>query len=194
MKYFVVCYSGTFAFMKPPSATRNKYTKSDTFLSPSTQEGIRRKLGVSNILRHRLQCFGVRDIQEEAKAPNYGQPDLPQIKRKKEKGVQKNGVLLYPKLFLALPSEQDALCASENHILLSRQEYILLPERIDGKFVVEMTDKEFDSIEGWEFFSTGNSLDMFVGVDRYTNEKSLGIVEVYGDPLGHLPTEKQRFV
>jgi hypothetical protein len=193
MKYHVVCYSGVFAFMKPPGALRDKFSKSETFLSPSTQEGIAKKLEVSGILRHRLRCFDVQKLNEMAKAPNYKKPKKDSTPDK-GKNVQEIGALIYPKLFLAFPTNEEAIKASENHIFLSRQEFILTPERIDGKLVTNMTQMEFDALYGWEFISTGNPSDMFVGIHRYSGEKSFGIVVVHGDPLGHIPIQPQRII
>ena len=67
MKYYVVKYSGSFGFIKPWSAVRDASggeTYSQQFLTPSIIEGIRQKLEVTSILRHRLSYAGM-DIQQE---------------------------------------------------------------------------------------------------------------------------------
>lgn len=67
MKYYVVKFTGPFGFIKPWTAVRDASggeTYSQQFLTPSIVEGIRQKLEVKSILRHRLIYAGI-DVQQE---------------------------------------------------------------------------------------------------------------------------------
>lgn len=63
--YYVVKYSGPFGFIKPWTAVRDSKTFSQQFLTPSIIEGIRQKLEVSKILRHKLSYSGISVKQEQ---------------------------------------------------------------------------------------------------------------------------------
>ncbi|HPG73661.1 MAG TPA: hypothetical protein PLM49_05165, partial [Bacteroidales bacterium] len=57
MMYYIVKYSGPFGFIKPWTAVRDAgggETFSQQFLTPSIIEGMRQKLEVSGIARHKL--------------------------------------------------------------------------------------------------------------------------------------------
>ena len=67
MKYYVVKYTGPFGFIKPWTAVRDASggeTYSQQFLTPSIIEGIRQKLEVTEIMRHKLSYAGI-DLQQE---------------------------------------------------------------------------------------------------------------------------------
>lgn len=67
MKYYVVKYAGPFGFIKPWTAVRDASggeTYSQQFLTPSIIEGIRQKLEVTAIMRHKLSYAGI-DLQQE---------------------------------------------------------------------------------------------------------------------------------
>ena len=67
MKYYILRYSGPFGFIKPWTAVRDASggeTYSQQFLTPSIIEGLRQKLEVTAILRHKLVYGGI-DIQQE---------------------------------------------------------------------------------------------------------------------------------
>ena len=55
---YVVTYTGPFGFIKPWTAVRDELTYSQQFLTPSMVEGMRQKLDVSEIYRHRLTHDG----------------------------------------------------------------------------------------------------------------------------------------
>lgn len=173
-----VQYSGTFAFMRPVQALRDSLTYSNRFITPSTLEGIRQKLGVSKIVRARLDFQDVQLCQEATHTVGintafFGKRALRSTLMKhtnqgRAKSVINRGVLINPLCTLLFDNEDDALKAFEQSICLSRNEDILLP---DAMFEVEDFDKE---ISGYEFIETGNNYDQYVGVNRFTLQKSFG--------------------
>ena len=71
--YYVVKYTGKFGFIKPWTAVRDGLTYSQQFLSPSTLEGIEKKLFpetltqngvITKIKRYRLSYSSI-DVQKE---------------------------------------------------------------------------------------------------------------------------------
>ncbi len=62
---YVVKYTGPFGYLKPWTAVRDGETYSQQFLTPSIIEGMRQKLGVSAILRHKLTYIGLSMQQEQ---------------------------------------------------------------------------------------------------------------------------------
>lgn len=75
--YYVVKYTGPFGFIKPWTAVRDGLTYSQQFLSPSTLEGIEKKLFsetlsqngfISKIKRYRLSYSAI-DVQQEQTQP-----------------------------------------------------------------------------------------------------------------------------
>ena len=184
----VVKHSGPFGFIKPWTAVRDGETFSQQFLTPSIIKGIELKLfpelldgGISDksiqkIIRHRLSYNNVSSQQEQI------HPKAFTVKRNiasRSKSILKRGVLINPILHLAFENTSDAKKASEQHICLCRNEDILLP----NKEVRELSENEFDMIDGFELiFDEGNDSFM-VGFNRFNNAKPMyGKIEIHGDP------------
>lgn len=188
-KMYVVAYTGNFGFIKPHDSMRDGYVKSQNFLAPSMVEGIRQKLNVSEISRYRLQCFDFQTIQMVIQAPFYEKRN---VGRDQGRNIVNHGVMVHPKIFLAFKSEDDAIKASENHIFLARQEFILYPCKVNNQFVTEMTVSDFDEIEGWELIPSDEKSGMLVGFNRYKESKPMyGILKAFGNPLGHIPEPEE---
>ena len=64
MGYYIVRYRGPFGFIKPWCAVRDSKTFSQQFLTPSIIEGIRQKLEVAVVLRHKL-TYDAISVQQE---------------------------------------------------------------------------------------------------------------------------------
>lgn len=180
MKYFVVNYSGPFGFIKPWTAVRDAsggMTYSQQFLTPSIIEGIRQKLEVNAILRHKLTYSGIDVQQETVQAKAWKK-----IKKmyQMEKSILKRGVMISPILYLAFENSYDALKAVEQHICLCRNEDILFP----SPEVKEMSEDEFNKLNGFELrFGKGNGAFM-VGYNRFSdNEEMFGRLEITGTPI-----------
>lgn len=180
MEYFIVRYSGPFGFIKPWSAVRDASggeTYSQQFLTPSIIEGIRQKLEVKCILRHKLTYAGIDVQQEVVQAKAWAKKGKQYVK---ERSILKRGVMLYPSLYLAFESMEDAEKAVIQHICLCRNEDILLPDTS----VEVMTQEEFEKLDGYElrFGMTPNSF--LVGHNRFKeNEEMFGYIEITGNPI-----------
>ena len=122
MKYYVVKFTGPFGFIKPWTAVRDASggeTYSQQFLTPSIVEGIRQKLEVKSILRHRLIYAGIDVQQEVVQAKAWSKKGKQYIK---ERSILKRGVMLYPSLYLAFEYSDDAERAALQHICLCTNE------------------------------------------------------------------------
>lgn len=186
-KYFVVKYSGPFGFIKPWTAVRDSETFSQQFLTPSIVEGIEKKLfpellsetGIKKILRHKLNYCGL-DVQQERTWAKGG------FKANKEKGIYKTnlgilnrGVMIKPHLYLAFANPQDAERAAQQTVCLCRNEDLVFPDP-----PVEMTEEEFNAIEGFELKFTDNKNGFKVGHNRFNQaEEMYGELEVTGNPI-----------
>lgn len=185
--FYVVEYSGTFGFIKPWTAVRDEKTFSQQFLTPSIIEGLRQKLGVSAILRHKLMHAGTSLQQERTQSRAFQEKRKGSLKEaSRTLSIIKRGVMLYPHLWLAFPSLDDAELATEQHICLSRNEDILLP----SPDVAIVTEAEFNQMPGFEllFGKTPNSI--IVGHNRYEgNTPMYGEVSITGNPILDLSVE-----
>lgn len=185
--YYIVKYSGPFGFIKPWTAVRDSETFSQQFLTPSTIEGIEKKLfpellkeiGIKKIVRHKLNYCGL-DIQQERTWAKGG------FKANKEKGIYKTnmgiinrGIMVEPNLYLAFKNSEDAKKASEQTICLCRNEDLLHPVNIS-----EMTETEFDEIEGFELKYSDEYTGFKVGHNRFDDAVEMyGKLIVSGNPI-----------
>lgn len=186
--YHVVTYEGPFGFIKPWTAVRDGLTYSQTFLSPSTVEGMRIKLGVSAILRHRLRHGGINAQQEHVHAAGWKGKNMPDGKAVvRSTGVITRGVLLRPSLTMAFASPDDAERAATDHLCLCRNEDLVFPVRIEGALVREMEPAAFNEIVGFEMRPEDGPGAVPLGVSRYTGQMMRGRLEVVGDP-GNAPS------
>lgn len=181
-QYFTVVYNGPVGFIKPWFAVRDSRTYSQQFLTPSIIEGMRQKLQVGGILRHKLTYAGF-SVQREQTHPR----GWDQLAKKKLmvrfRSILDRGVLLNPKLVLAFASREDAECAVRQHICLCRNEDVLLPE----PDIRVMDEAGFDELPGYELrFGERGGHGMFpVGFDRFSSEREMryGRIEVTGNPV-----------
>lgn len=179
MIYYVVKYTGPFGFIKPWTAVRDGETYSQQFLTPSIVEGIRQKLEVTKICRHKLSYSGSSIQQETVKSKAYERKNDPTDKKKKiylkENSILKRGVMINPVLWLAFDNEEDAIRAFTQHICLCRNEDILLPDTV----VYQISKEEFDNLPGFELHFETNDKSFCVGYNRFNNnEEMFGWLEV----------------
>lgn len=169
---YIVHYHGPFGFIKPWTAVRDELTHSQTFLTPSIVEGMRQKLEVSAILRHRLQHKGL-DVQQERTQSAGWKLEAKAKQMSRSLSIIKRGVMIQPVLILAFPTMEDAAKASLQHLCLCRNEDILFP--LDE--VVEMDDATFDLLPGIELVfepSPESSPEAFlVGYNRFDEAKPM---------------------
>jgi len=177
---YVVKYSGPFGFIKPWTAVRDSgggETYSQQFLTPSIIEGIRQKLEVKDIVRHKLTYAATNLQQETVKAKAWAKKGKTFIK---ESSILKRGVLINPSVLLAFSNENDARKACKQHICLCRNEDVLLP---DGE-LKEISEDEFNQIDGYELMFGINEKAFLVGYNRFkNNEEMYGWIEITGNPI-----------
>lgn len=170
MTIYTVTFKGPFGFIKPWTAVRDELTFSQQFLTPSIIEGIRQKLQVETILRHRLR-FTKFDKQQEQTRPKL-------IKKPRQNfSILTRGILINPTLVLGFNSRKDAEIALDQHICLCRNEDILLPDKkLDIK---EVSEDEFNEIEGFELVFTKPDEGFMVGYNRFKDfEPMYGRLEI----------------
>jgi hypothetical protein len=176
---FVIRYSGPFGFIKPWTAVRDGETFSQQFLTPSMIEGMRQKLEVKEILRHRLTYRGISEQQEvtHTKAWNYART---QKLHTRARSVLTRGVMLEPDLYLAFSDAEDAARAFGQHICLARNEDLLLPNEHLG----QMDEAAFDEIPGFELIFEKSDESFLVGYNRFSNSEPMyGRLLIAGNPL-----------
>lgn len=188
MRFYVVKYEGHFGFIKPWTAVRDSETFSQQFLTPSIVEGIEKKIfpellnikGIQKIKRHRLNYLGI-DVQQERTWSKGGfKVKRDQGKWKTNLAIINRGVMLEPHLYLAFEHKEDAEKAMKEHICLCRNEDVMFPSEL-----LEKSESEFDTIDGFELFFDGDRNDMFkVGHNRFDDVKAMyGQLKVFGNPI-----------
>lgn len=182
--YYVVKYTGKFGFIKPWTAVRDGLTYSQQFLSPSTLEGIEKKLfpetlfqnGISKIKRYRLSYSSI-DVQQEQTQPRG-------FDEKKKNGIRsksilKRGILIDPILYFAFEDFDTALRASQQHVCLCRNEDILLPDAV----IEKMDEDHFNAIKGFELRFGKSEQSFMVGYNRFDNSPMYGWLEIDGQSI-----------
>lgn len=179
MTYYVVKYTGPFGFIKPWTAVRDGETFSQQFLTPSIIEGMRQKLDVKAILRHKLTYAGMSKQKEVIQTRAW------KLKRKDKIVVRPTSildrrVLLDPTLYLAFDSLEDAAKAAKQHLCLCRNEDLVLP----NADILEISATDFDQIDGFELRFGKNEQSFLVGYNRFENDTPMyGWLEVSDNPL-----------
>lgn len=177
--YYVVKYTGPFGFIKPWTAVRDSKTFSQQFLTPSIIEGIRQKLEVKTILRHKLTYTSISVQQEQTQTRGWEKKKQQKIMVRNQ-SILERGVMIDPILYLAFESEEDAYKASQQHICLCRNEDVLLPNLT----IEPITELGFDEITGFELKFGKNEKSFLVGFDRFNNSQAMyGYLEITGKPV-----------
>jgi hypothetical protein len=177
--YYVVKYSGPFGFIKPWTAVRDSKTFSQQFLTPSIIEGIRQKLDVTSVIRHKLSYSSISVQQEQTQTRGWEKKT--QLKMMvRNQSILERGVLINPSLYLAFEDKADAEKGVTQHICLCRNEDVLFPD----DEILEMVETEFDKLAGFEL-RFGESDDSFlVGFNRFDETKPMyGWLEITGKPV-----------
>ncbi len=174
--YYIVKYSSQFGFIKPWTAVRDGLTYSQQFLSPSTIEGIEKKLfpellnskGIHKIKAYKLNYDGI-DTQQEATQVRGIKQDKKTKTYSRETSIIKRGILLNPVLKLAFENIDNARIAAKQHICMCRNEDILLPE----PEIIEMSEEDFDKLNGFELKFSQTEEAFMVGFNRYDDGKPM---------------------
>ncbi|HCI55472.1 MAG TPA: hypothetical protein DFI01_06050 [Bacteroidales bacterium] len=166
-----------YSFIKPWTAVRDGETNSQQFLTPSIIEGIRQKLGVKEILRHKLTYSAINLQQEETQSKALKRKDKAFMR---EHSIIKRGIMVYPTLILAFSTKDYAEKAIKQHICLCRNEDVLLPfQKIE-----EMEENIFNQLDGFELRFGKNEKSFMVGYNRFDDNKPMyGWIEITGNPI-----------
>lgn len=177
--YYIVKYTGPFGFIKPWTAVRDSKTFSQQFLTPSIIEGIRQKLEVQSIERHKLSYTSISVQQEQTQTRGWEKKTQMKMMVRNQ-SILERGVMIDPILYLAFESEEDAVKASKQHICLCRNEDVLLPD----SEIIEIDESEFDEITGFELKFGENEKSFLVGFDRFNKSQAMyGWLEITGKPV-----------
>ena len=177
--YYVVKYSGPFGFIKPWTAVRDSKTFSQQFLTPSIIEGIRQKLEVKSIARHKITYSSISVQQEQTQTRGWEKKT--QLKMMiRNQSILERGIILNPILYLAFDSFEDAEKAVKQHICMCRNEDILLPD----PNIKELGENEFNELTGFELRFGENKNSFLVGFNRFDEAKPMyGWLEITGKPV-----------
>lgn len=167
--YYIVKYKGAFGFIKPWTAVRDSETFSQPFLTPSIVEGMRQKLEVSAILRHRLHYSGISKQQEVTQPADW--EVSAKGKAKRAPAILTRGVLLYPTLHLAFGTLEEAELAAIQHLCLCRNEDLIYPVEQP----ILMSADEFNGLPGVELEFVKHEDSFIVGYNRFAEGS-----EMYG--------------
>jgi hypothetical protein len=179
---YVVKYSGPFGFIKPWTAVRDSKTFSQQFLTPSIIEGIRQKLEVTSIIRHKLTYSSISIQQEQTQTRGWEKKTQLKIMVRNQ-SILERGVMINPILYLALEKKDDAEKGIKQHICLCRNEDMLIPD----SEILEMDDSEFDNLTGFELRFGKNEKSFLVGFNRFDEAKPMyGWLEITGKPVAGL--------
>ena len=177
--YYVVKYSGPFGFIKPWTAVRDSKTFSQQFLTPSIIEGIRQKLEVDLILRHKLTYSSISIQQEQTQTRGWEKKPSKKIMIRNQ-SILERGILINPILFLVFNTIEDAEKAAKQHICLCRNEDLLLPD----ENILKIKDIEFDSFNGFELRFGESEKSFLVGFNRFDDANPMyGSLEITGKPV-----------
>ncbi len=176
---FIVKFSGPFGFIKPWTAVRDSKTFSQQFLTPSIIEGLRQKLEVSSIVRHKLSYSSISVQQEQTQT--RGWEKKAQLKMMvRNQSILERGVMINPILYLAFEKTEDAHKGAIQHICLCRNEDVLFPEAE----ILEMEEQEFDRLTGFELRFGESEKSFLVGFNRFDETKPMyGWLEITGKPV-----------
>lgn len=176
---YVVKYSGPFGFIKPWTAVRDSKTFSQQFLTPSIIEGIRQKLEVNSILRHKLTYSSISIQQEQTQTRGWEKKS--QLKMMvRNQSIVERGVMIDPILYLAFEKKEDAIRGTTQHICLCRNEDVLFPDA----GILEIEETEFDELTGFELRFGENDKSFLVGFNRFDETKPMyGWLEITGKPV-----------
>lgn len=177
--YYVVKYSGPFGFIKPWTAVRDGKTFSQQFLTPSIIEGIRQKLEVSFIVRHKL-TYSTISVQQEQTQTRGWEKKTQQKMMVRKQSILERGVMINPILYLAFEKAEDAQASAKQHICLCRNEDVLFPD----SEIIQMEETEFDQLTGFELRFGECDKSFLVGFNRFDEAKPMyGWLEIAGKPV-----------
>lgn len=176
----LVTYTGPFGYLKPWTAVRDGETYSQQFLTPSVIEGMRQKLGVSAILRHKLTYTGL-SMQQEQTHPRGWLHEKKKQQLTRPRAILMRGVMLSPELHLVFATAAEAEQAARQHLCLCRNEDLVLP-------IAHLTlgEADFDALPGFELRPAlaAEPGAFLVGFNRFAAGAPMhGRLEIVGNPI-----------
>ncbi|WP_372776542.1 hypothetical protein [Mangrovibacterium sp.] len=178
-KIFVVKYSGPFGFIKPWTAVRDGKTFSQQFLTPSIIEGIRQKLEVRSIVRHKLTYSSISVQQEQTQTRGWAKKTQQKMMLRKQSIIER-GIMINPILYLAFVTEEEARKSAKQHICLCRNEDVLFPDAD----IIPLDEQGFDQLTGFELRFGESEKSFLVGFNRFDETKPMyGWLEIAGNPV-----------
>lgn len=179
---YVVKYSGPFGFIKPWTAVRDGKTFSQQFLTPSIIEGIRQKLEVGSIVRHKLTYSSISMQQEQTQTRGW-EKKTQQKMMVRNQSILERGVMINPILYLAFATEEEAQKSANQHICLCRNEDVLFPD----SEIIQLDEKQFDLLTGFELRFGESEKSFLVGFNRFDEAKPMfGWLEIAGKPVSEM--------
>ena len=176
---YIVKYSGAFGFIKPWTAVRDGKTFSQQFLTPSIIEGIRQKLEVSSIVRHKLTYSSINVQQEQTQTRGWEKKTQQKMMVRKQ-SILERGVMINPILYLAFATEEEAQKSAKQHICLCRNEDVLFPD----SEIIQLEEKAFNQLTGFELRFGESEKSFLVGFNRFDEAKPMyGWLEISGKPV-----------
>ena len=157
-----------YGYIKPWNAVRDNETFSLTYLPPSFINGIEEELSIDGkILRHKL-TFDKSHMERDLKKciiylkDNYVNHT-----------IHLRHTLVNPKIILAFDNYEDAKYALGQPLFVGQNIYPIYGNNHFG--IVEMTDEEFDELEGVETFQTDENDEesVYVGNNRQKNNERM---------------------
>ncbi len=176
----IVTYTGPFGYLKPWTAVRDGETYSQQFLTPSVIEGMRQKLGVSAILRHKLSYTGLSMQQEQTQPRGWTYEKKKQL-MSRPRAILVRGVMLSPELHLVFDTAAEARAAAMQHLCLCRNEDIVLPQAPQI-----LSEEAFNQLPGFELrpATAGEAEALLVGFNRFAAGAPMyGRLEITGNPI-----------
>lgn len=169
-----------FGFIKPYNAVRDEETYSLTYIPTSMLNGIEFENGLpfDSIKRHKLIFRQDGMAFEQVKTHLYavmnkkrdGLLSLSLSKNEKERdneiNIYKIHKLVNPEIILAFDDKELAEKMSNSMIYVGRMEY-----QIFSGDVEEMSEEEFNEIDGVETFPTNNEYAVFCGFNRWKDNQ-----------------------
>lgn len=177
--YYIVKYSGPFGFIKPWTAVRDGKTFSQQFLTPSIIEGLRQKLEVSSIVRHKLTYSSISVQQEQTQTRGW-EKKTQQKMMVRNQSILERGILVNPILYLAFATGEEAHKSANQHICLCRNEDVLFPDAE----IIQLDENEFNHLTGFELRFGESEKSFLVGFNRFDDAKPMyGWLEIAGKPV-----------
>lgn len=161
-----------FGYIKPYNGVRDNTTYSTTYFLPSMIDGIKYENNLQgNIVRHKLQ-FDRDGMSKELTSTilECGKWENGEFNR--FPSIHNRYKLVNPVVYLLFDNKDDAEKMYQQHIYCGQTEYMIYPSEI-----FEISEEEFNSIEGVETFETDehDPNSFFCGFNRFKDNKKMFI-------------------